>query len=83
MALDVLAKHIHFAGSDWNKAQNHFHNGGFSGSIAAQQAVDTPSFHMKINIFYDSLISISFCQLSCFDQIIAHTYFLAFRVVIP
>ena len=35
MAFDVLSEHIHFAGSDWCKAQNHFHNCGFTGSVAS------------------------------------------------
>ena len=35
MAFDVLAEHIHFAGSDRRKAQDHFHDGGFPGSISA------------------------------------------------
>ena len=69
-----------FARSGLRQAKQHFHGRGLSSSISPQQAIDSSSFHMKINIFNGSLFPINFSQLLCFDQIIAHTYFLAFRV---
>ena len=67
IAFDVSTKHIHLAGSNRSQAQNHFHNGSFSGSVASQQPVNASFFYMKINILNGGLISIHFCKLFCFD----------------
>ena len=72
MAFDVLAEHIHFAGSDWRKAQNHFHNGGLTGSISAQKPVNPARLHMNIHRADGGLLAVNLRQLFGFNHKVTH-----------
>ena len=42
-----FAENFHIAGRRSGKTQQHPHGGGFSGTVPAQQAIDTPFPHMN------------------------------------
>ena len=79
VAAKRFAENLHIAGGWSSKAQQHPHGGGFPGSVAAQQAVDTPFPHMDGQIGHTVLLSVCFGKATGFDNIIAHVRIPPFR----
>ena len=79
VAAKRFAENLHIAGRWCGKAQQHPHGGGFPGSVAAQQAVDTPFPHMDGQIGHAVLLSVCFGKATGFDNIIAHVRIPPFR----
>ena len=66
----------HVPGSGLGQAQQHFHSGGLSGSVPAQQTVDAAPLNMDVQLRYALLCPVLFGQLFRFNDYFAHSDYL-------